>query len=401
MSECMIVRRGGGAKDAFAYIAVNYPVGSTCTATNGVRTLTAKDTSGKFVFNIPNSGTFPQNWTVSESTNNNSKTVSVSGEHAWVAVDLVDTYEKLAADIAQTDFARLSMSVGDTETYDTNRKILTRVSSEPIILMFGTSNNNNTNGIMSYAFISLNPVMSGCYFTQSMLASGWTTRSHYTPNGTQYYVYYTSTNPNNGAYSITIDGVVSLSGISNSTTKFATGRTYIWFNSSDPNGGELTGDDVSTVESWIDRLALLSQEESTVLYNGEPSSDIFEIAPISPVSIASKYNANYGGFAIVSSATTGSVNTAFSVNKIDLTNYSKLRVTHTDTVDGTSSTMFFVGACSQTTVASAIAATHTSISQKKQTIEAVITNVNEEAYIIISIAGSNNTSYIQKIELIK
>lgn len=388
-----------GGTNAYAWIAVTYPAGATCTATNGVKTLTAKDTCGKFVFNIPNAGVFPQNWTVSESTNNNSKTVSVSGEHAWVAVDLVDTYEKLAADIAQTDFARLSMSVGDTETYNNGSKKLTRVSSEPIILMFASS--DNSAGNMDFAFISLNPVMSGCYFSSSMMASDWRTHSYYTPNGTQYYVYHKSINNNYGTYSITIDGAISLSGTSNSTTKFATGRTYIWYNASDPNDGELTGDDVSTVESWIDRLALLPQEESTVLYNGEASNDIFEIDTTSPVSVASKYDVNYGGFKIVEASKVGGLNTAFSVNKIDLTNYSKLRVTHTDTVNGTLSTIFFVGACSQTTVASAIAATRTSISQKKQTIEAVITNVNEEAYIIISTGGSGNTSYIQKIELIK
>lgn len=51
---------GGGIKDAFAVISVTYPVGSTCTCSNGTKTLTAKDTSGSYVFPIPEAGT----WTV-------------------------------------------------------------------------------------------------------------------------------------------------------------------------------------------------------------------------------------------------------------------------------------------------------------------------------------------------
>lgn len=45
-------------------IVVSYPVGSTCTCTNGSVTYTAKDTSGACVFNVMSLGT----WTVSCST---------------------------------------------------------------------------------------------------------------------------------------------------------------------------------------------------------------------------------------------------------------------------------------------------------------------------------------------
>lgn len=47
-------------KRAFAYIRVTYPEGSTCTCTLGTKVLTAPNTSGLYVFLIPEAGT----WTV-------------------------------------------------------------------------------------------------------------------------------------------------------------------------------------------------------------------------------------------------------------------------------------------------------------------------------------------------
>ena len=60
MGEAYIMRRGGAAK-AKAVIAVTYPSGSTCTCTNGTKTIPAKDTSGGFLFLLPAAG----EWTVS------------------------------------------------------------------------------------------------------------------------------------------------------------------------------------------------------------------------------------------------------------------------------------------------------------------------------------------------
>lgn len=58
MGEAFITRRGGGIP--YAIIGVTYPAGSVCTCTNGTRTLTAEDTSGKAMFVVPSAGT----WTV-------------------------------------------------------------------------------------------------------------------------------------------------------------------------------------------------------------------------------------------------------------------------------------------------------------------------------------------------
>lgn len=62
----------------YAVIGVIYPSGSTCTCSNGTKTLTAKDTSGKEMFVIPSAGT----WTVTATngTQTKSNTVSITAE---------------------------------------------------------------------------------------------------------------------------------------------------------------------------------------------------------------------------------------------------------------------------------------------------------------------------------
>lgn len=88
MGECFIMRRGGsGLADAFAAIAVTYPAGSTCTCTNGTKTLKAKDTSGSFLFLIPSTGT----WTVrcTDGTKTASKAVSITKRYQTVSVVLL------------------------------------------------------------------------------------------------------------------------------------------------------------------------------------------------------------------------------------------------------------------------------------------------------------------------
>ena len=77
---------GGGGGGAFAYIVTNYPAGSTCTATNGVTTLTAPDTSGVYVFEIPS----PATWTVTatDGTNTSSSSVTISNHYQVESVAL-------------------------------------------------------------------------------------------------------------------------------------------------------------------------------------------------------------------------------------------------------------------------------------------------------------------------
>lgn len=56
-----------------AVIAVTYPEGSVCTCSNGTKTLKARDTSGKALFNVP-----VGEWTVTATDGNNTKSAAVS-----------------------------------------------------------------------------------------------------------------------------------------------------------------------------------------------------------------------------------------------------------------------------------------------------------------------------------
>lgn len=87
MGDAFITRRGGGVKEGYALIAVTYPVGSVCTCTNGTKTLSAEDTSGAFLFVIPEAGT----WTVSctDGTQTTSNVVVVSSQYQFEDVSLV------------------------------------------------------------------------------------------------------------------------------------------------------------------------------------------------------------------------------------------------------------------------------------------------------------------------
>lgn len=75
MSESLIVRRGGGdgSLSLYAIIAVTYPSGLICACSNGTKTLTAKDTSGKALFNVP-----AGEWEVSCTDGDKTKSVTVN-----------------------------------------------------------------------------------------------------------------------------------------------------------------------------------------------------------------------------------------------------------------------------------------------------------------------------------
>lgn len=76
---------GGGGGKLFAIIAVTYPVGSVCTCVSGTKTLKAKDTSGKALFNVT-----VGEWTVSctDGTDTASMTVSITYEGQVESVKL-------------------------------------------------------------------------------------------------------------------------------------------------------------------------------------------------------------------------------------------------------------------------------------------------------------------------
>ena len=75
-----------GEAAPYAVIGVTYPSGATCTCTNGSKTLTAKDTTGKALFVIPSAGT----WTVKavKGSQSASKAVSITAEGQIATVTL-------------------------------------------------------------------------------------------------------------------------------------------------------------------------------------------------------------------------------------------------------------------------------------------------------------------------
>ena len=77
------VLSGGGSLTAI--IAVTYPVGSICTCVSGTKTMKAKDTSGKALFNVT-----VGEWTVSctDGTDTASKAVSITYEGQAESVEL-------------------------------------------------------------------------------------------------------------------------------------------------------------------------------------------------------------------------------------------------------------------------------------------------------------------------
>ena len=86
----MIIPLGGGGSKVVASIVVSYPAGSTLTCTLGSKVLTAKDTSGKWVFGLPSTG----NWVVkaTDGTDTISKTVSITTTGQEETVVLIYKY---------------------------------------------------------------------------------------------------------------------------------------------------------------------------------------------------------------------------------------------------------------------------------------------------------------------
>ena len=94
----MIHNMVSGGAPIRAIIAVTYPEGSLCTCSNGSRTLRARDTSGRALFNVPLG-----EWTVSctDGTNTSSKAVSITAEGQNESVTL--SYELVLFDNGNYD----------------------------------------------------------------------------------------------------------------------------------------------------------------------------------------------------------------------------------------------------------------------------------------------------------
>lgn len=147
-----ITNSGFGGSGGIAFIQVTYPVGSSCSCTNGTRTYRAKDTSGSCVFNVKD----PGNWMVSciDGTDSDSKTVTIANYDS-ISVKLnYESMERLADDVAGWNLPMLISAPGlndiasneyyylvNTSTPNPGANdILVRASKEPVIFIPFSSN---------------------------------------------------------------------------------------------------------------------------------------------------------------------------------------------------------------------------------------------------------------------
>ena len=102
---------GGGSTKLYACIGVTYPSGSTCTCTNGAKTLKAKGTSGTAIFNVPSTGT----WTVTATNGGKtaSKSVSITAEGQTETVTLAHEYVLYNAGKQNVNFSNASVAAGN------------------------------------------------------------------------------------------------------------------------------------------------------------------------------------------------------------------------------------------------------------------------------------------------
>lgn len=99
-----------------ATINVTYPAGSICTATDGVTSLTAPDTSGTWACIVPNTG----KWTISctDGTDSASGSVSITADGQSKSVTLKYTPYLYNAGDACTDLTGGWTAVADRSSYD-------------------------------------------------------------------------------------------------------------------------------------------------------------------------------------------------------------------------------------------------------------------------------------------
>lgn len=109
-----------------ATIHVTYPAGSTCTATDGVTTLIAPDTSGTWACVVPNAGTWIVSCTDNDYSASINVTISINGQTVSIAfqtyifqsgigdvVSMISAKSAAGSVSIKTDYIKLSFSTTD------------------------------------------------------------------------------------------------------------------------------------------------------------------------------------------------------------------------------------------------------------------------------------------------
>ena len=144
----MIIPLGGGGSKVVASIVVTYPVGSTLTCTLGSKVLTAKDTSGKWVFGLPSTGS----WVVKavKGSQSKSQTVSIMAEGQVETVTLMYTLELYDSGNQYTDITGGWVLKSNGETIDNSKFASDHVVISPLYphsIVLATKNKINLTNI--------------------------------------------------------------------------------------------------------------------------------------------------------------------------------------------------------------------------------------------------------------
>lgn len=161
----MIYVLSGGSTKVFAVISVTYPAGSVCTCTDGARTLTAKDTSGKAMFVIPSAGT----WTVNavNGSQTKSQTVSITAEGQVETVVIMFSIDLYADGIESVTWTAKSGTYAMASKYSTYFRFYTLQNVTGDAAQIYTPNPIDLTGCTSVSikgsFVSANTLALGIY----------------------------------------------------------------------------------------------------------------------------------------------------------------------------------------------------------------------------------------------
>ena len=123
----MVGKTNVGSGKLFAVIAVTYPEGSICTCSDGTKTMKAKDTSGKALFNVK-AGTYTVECHTSDNSKSKSISVTVTESDAGKAIAVTLGYELILYDNGTFNKDATGDWI-DTVTYGENSGGITENSS--------------------------------------------------------------------------------------------------------------------------------------------------------------------------------------------------------------------------------------------------------------------------------
>lgn len=147
----------GSSGKLFAVIAVTYPEGSICTCSDGTKTMKAKDTSGKALFNVK-AGTYTVECHTSDNSKSKSISVTVTESDAGKYIPITLVYEYVLFDNGTTDDA-----VGGWDITTAPDSSYFNVGVNSNIYLVSKSNTGNGAAIFSNNKVSMDGYSKLCF----------------------------------------------------------------------------------------------------------------------------------------------------------------------------------------------------------------------------------------------